>query len=183
MGYAPGSPTWTKGTLSVAEVARDGAVTWHPLPDPRFTGRKPTRLQVRASTAFNGGEGIAHHQGVIYFSTKGDNRVWAYDIAASTLSVHYDAATAANPILTGVDNLTVTCCGDVLVAEDGGDMQVVAILADGTLEPLVQVVGHDKSEITGPAFDPSGTRLYFSSQRAPGGGTTFEVTGPFHLPA
>jgi len=58
----------------------------------------------------------------------------------------------------------------------------VAILKDGTVKPLVQVIGHDRSEITGPAFDPSGTRLYFSSQRAPGGGATFEVTGPFHLP-
>jgi hypothetical protein len=31
--------------------------------------------------------------------------------------------------------------------------------------------------MTGPAFDPSGTRLYFSSQRNPG--RTYEVTGPF----
>jgi secreted PhoX family phosphatase len=79
--------------------------------------------------------------------------------------------------------LTLSCCGDVLVAEDGGDMQVVAILPDGTLKPLLQVTGHSGSEITGPAFDPSGTRLYFSSQRGPSGGVTYEVTGPFHLPA
>jgi hypothetical protein len=74
----------------------------------------------------------------------------------------------------------------VLAAEDGGDLQICAILPDGTVKPLVQVVGHDESEITGPAFDPSGTRLYFSSQRGPlgegGGGTTFEVTGPLHEP-
>jgi uncharacterized protein len=44
-------------------------------------------------------------------------------------------------------------------------------------------VGHEGSEITGPAFDPSGTRLYFSSQRSPTSGTTYEVTGPFHEPA
>ena len=46
---------------------------------------------------------------------------------------------------------------------------------------IVRVVGHKKSEITGPAFDPSGTRLYFSSQRGKNGftGITFEVTGPF----
>ena len=31
------------------------------------------------------------------------------------------------------------------------------------------------TELTGPAFDPSGTRLYFSSQRSPG--VTYEVTG------
>ncbi|MGH7785833.1 MAG: translocation protein TolB, partial [Candidatus Binatia bacterium] len=49
--------------------------------------------------------------------------------------------------------------------------------------PLAQVVGHIGSEIAGPAFDPSGRRLYFSSQRAPygmmSGGITYEVTGPF----
>jgi hypothetical protein len=61
-------------------------------------------------------------------------------------------------------------------------MQVVAVLPDGRVKPLVQVVGHDESEICGPAFDPSGTRLYFSSQRGPGGGWTFEVQGPFHEP-
>jgi len=33
------------------------------------------------------------------------------------------------------------------------------------------------SEVTGPAFSPDYTRLYFSSQRTPG--ETFEVTGPF----
>jgi hypothetical protein len=35
------------------------------------------------------------------------------------------------------------------------------------------------SETTGPSFDPSGTRLYFSSQRAFGFGVVYEVTGPF----
>ncbi len=61
-------------------------------------------------------------------------------------------------------------------------MQVVAILPSGELKPLLQVVGADSSEITGPAFDPSGTRLYFSSQRGGTSGITYEVTGPFHEP-
>ena len=61
-------------------------------------------------------------------------------------------------------------------------MRIVAILPSGELKPLVQIEGQDSSEITGPAFDPSGTRLYFSSQRATGslGGITYEITGPFH---
>jgi hypothetical protein len=33
--------------------------------------------------------------------------------------------------------------------------------------------------VTGVAFDPSGKRLYFSSQRAFGNGALYEVTGPF----
>ena len=63
-------------------------------------------------------------------------------------------------------------------------MQIVAILPDGQLKPLLQVVGHDGSEVTGPAFSPDGTRLYFSSQRgSSGSGMTFEVQGRFHDPA
>jgi hypothetical protein len=37
----------------------------------------------------------------------------------------------------------------------------------------------DISETTGPSFDPSGTRFYFSSQRAGIAGATYEVTGPW----
>ncbi len=171
------------GRLEVAQVT-DGAVTWHEIPDPQFTGSTPVREQVDVATHFRGGEGIWFHAGVVYFSTKGDNNVRAFDVATQRIRVLYDAATSPDPILSGVDNLTVTCCGDVIVAEDGGDMQIVAILPDGTLRPLVQVVGQDGSEIAGPAFDPSGTRLYFSSQR--GGtssrGITYVIEGPFHAP-
>ena len=185
---ADGHPDLAAGTLEVAVVAEGGAVTWVALPDPQLAGGTPTREQVPGATVFEGGEGIWYHQGVVYLATKGDNRVWAYDVEAARMSILYDRAVAADPeALKGVDNLTVSCCGDVLVAEDGGSMQVVAVLPDGTLRPLVQVTGHGGSEITGPAFDPSGTRLYFSSQRgADGGGgigVTYEITGPFHEPA
>jgi secreted PhoX family phosphatase len=172
------------GKLQIAELATDGAVTWHDVPDRLLTEGIPTREQVAASTPFKGGEGIWYFDDTIFFSTKGDNRVWAYSVTQQRLDVLYDAAAAQDPVLTGVDNLTGTCCGDILVAEDGGDMQIVAIRPDGSLKVLAQVVGHDESEITGPAFDPSGTRLYFSSQRGVGsGGITYEVTGPFHLKA
>ncbi len=178
------------GELQVAEVMGDGPegpVTWHTVPDAS-AAETETRLQVPSSTPFNGGEGIWFHQGVIYFSTKGDNRIWAYETDTAVLSIIYDAATSSNPILTGVDNLTVSPTGDIVVAEDGGDLQIVAIIPDDTLVPLVQVVGHDLSEITGPAFDPSLQRLYFSSQRGDNGidllgmsGVTYEVTGPFFI--
>ena len=36
------------------------------------------------------GTGIDHFDGVIYFATKGDDRVWAYDIARSELELVYD---------------------------------------------------------------------------------------------
>ena len=59
--------------------------------------------------------------------------------------------------------------GDVFVAEDGGNLEVVLITPEGDVLPFVRVVepGHEGSEITGPVFSPDGTRLYFSSQRGP----------------
>jgi hypothetical protein len=184
-----GRPNLSAGRLEVAVVASgvEGRVTWQPIDDPSGTVL-PTRLQVPSSTAFNGAEGIWHDAGVLYFATKGDNRVWAYDAQAQVLTLLYDQLTSDNPILSGVDNVTVSPAGDVIVAEDaGGDMQLVGLGATGTPVPILQLVGHDGSELTGPAFDPSGTRLYFSSQRGTSGvpeqGITFEVTGKFFRPA
>ncbi len=81
-----------------------------------------------------------------------------------------------------MDNITGNAAGELLVAEDKGDMQIVAITADKVV-PVLQVVGHNSSEITGPALSPDGSRLYFSSQRGKTGlvedGVTFEITGPF----
>ena len=185
-GMTPlGFPDLTAGRLEIAIVDGEGHVTWAEVPDPTRSGGVDTQSQVAESTAFNGGEGIWFHDEVIYFTTKGDTRVWAYAIDTSMLTVLYDGRAVMDPPLTGVDNLVVSCCGDVLVAEDGGSMQIVTILPDGELVPMLQVVGQDRSEITGPAFDPSGTRLYFSSQRGgeEGRGLTYEITGPFHEPA
>lgn len=179
-------PDLTSGTLEVMQVVSGevGATTWLTVPDPSAAST-PTRDQVPESTAFAGGEGIWFHEGVIYFSTKGDNRVWALETTSDELSLVYDAATSPTPILTGVDNVVVSAGGDVLVAEDGGDLQIVALTPDGQVLPIIQLVGHDDSEITGPAFDPSRQRLYFSSQRGTAGssdaGITFEVTGPFFV--
>ncbi len=174
-----------EGELQVAVVDDSGGVSWLPVPDPLAENGIPTRQQVAEAAQFDGGEGIWWFEGAVYLSTKGDSRIWAYDTQRQTLRILYDRATAPDPdALYGVDNLTVSACGDVLVAEDGGQMRIVAVLPSGELKPLVQIEGQDESEITGPAFDPSGTRLYFSSQRATGtlGGITYEITGPFHAP-
>ena len=178
----------SEGVLEVAQVGGSGGdtmsgpVTWHRVPDPSGADT-PTWQQVPASTAFPGSEGIAIHDGVAFFVTKYDNRVWAYDLRREAIGVIYDDDRYEDPVLTGVDNVAVTPGGTVLVAEDGGDMQLVAVVLGGLVYPILQVVDHIGSEIAGPAFDPSGTRLYFSSQRGPGGssrqGITYEVTGPF----
>jgi hypothetical protein len=170
------------GTLDVAQVVEGRTVRWHAVPDAS-AARVPTARQVALSTPFPGSEGMAWSHGIVYFVTKYDNRVWAYDTAAGTIRVIYDDDSYAEPVLTGVDNVAIAPNGDVLVAEDGGHMQIVALSAAGAVYPILQVVGHRGSEIAGPAFDPSRTRLYFSSQRGPHGemseGITFEVSGPF----
>jgi secreted PhoX family phosphatase len=82
-----------------------------------------------------------------------------------------------------VDNVTVSSAGDILVAEDGAEMRLVVIGPDVKPFELVNILGHRKSEITGPAFSPDGSRLYFSSQSGPAGthqdGRTYEMKGPF----
>ena len=179
-----GFPDLSSGKLEVAEIlpAPQGGVVWHTVLDPDAASL-PTRLQVPESSVFNGGEGVWYHKGTVYFSTKGDDRIWLYGIAEQSISIFYDAGFFSDPVLTGVDNITVSPTGDVLVAEDGGDMQIVALTTGGDILPIVQVTGHSNSEITGPAFSPSGNHLYFSSQRgvtgSAEGGITFEVSGPF----
>jgi secreted PhoX family phosphatase len=137
----------------------------------------PTRFQVPQATRFNGGEGCWYEGGLIHFTTKGNNRVWKLDPATQRLSIVYDLASSANPQLSGVDNVFVAPGGDVFVAEDGGNMEIVALTSSGAVKPVVRLVGTSGSEITGPALSPDGTRLYFSSQRNPG--RTYEVSGPW----
>lgn len=177
-----GLPDLENGRLEIASVRQlDGKsyVIWIPVPDP-LAIEEATRHQLDESTPFNGGEGIAIHEGVVYFTTKGDNRVWAYRSDNQQLDIIYDVQTSSNPILSGVDNVVITPTGDVLVAEDGGNMQIVAITPD--LDPIlvVQIVGQDQSEICGPAFDPSHQRMYFSSQNGVTGrgedGITYEIS-------
>ncbi len=172
-------PDLTAGRLEVAQVSRTGDVRWHPVPDPDAK-KRPTRRQVAASTPFDGGEGAWWHGGTLYFTTKGDDRVWALDCQRNVVAPIYDDDAYDPPPLVGVDNVTVGAQGEVLVAEDNGHMRIVAVPADGHPYPVVQIEGHRGSELCGPAFDPSGRRLYFSSQRGPDGrGVTFELTGPF----
>ncbi|MBW3537485.1 MAG: PhoX family protein, partial [Actinobacteria bacterium] len=181
--YSPARyPDLSEGQLEVLVAGSDtGEVTWAEVPDPSGEAGA-TRHQVPESKRFNGGEGIWYDAGFVYFTTKGDDRVWIYDTTRAKLDILYDAAALDDPPLTGVDNIVVAPSGDVIVAEDGGDMDLVLITPDRVVARLVKVTGQDESELCGPAFDPSGKRLYFSSQRGPaprGPGITYEVTGPF----
>jgi uncharacterized protein len=159
---------------------------WAEVPDPAGISA-PTRRQVAGTRQFNGGEGIWYDSGTVYFSTKGDNRIWAYDTGAGTFSTVYDRAQAGpDAPLSGVDNLTVSRAGEIFVCEDGGNMEICVIEPGGTVAPFLRLTGEAATglpqlgnELAGVVFDPAGKRMYFSAQRAFGLGAIYEVTGPF----
>ncbi|RDD86873.1 alkaline phosphatase PhoX [Streptomyces parvulus] len=179
--------TWgdlSAGTLEVlvAGSATSGPVTWARVPDP--SGATATRNQVSGAKRFNGGEGCYYADDTCWFTTKGDNRVWQYNASAGTIELAYDDSlvTSGTAPLTGVDNVTGSSSGDLFVAEDGGNMEICVITPNDVIAPFLRIDGQSGSEITGPAFSPDGTRLYFSSQRgtsgSSSGGITYEVRGP-----
>ena len=101
------------------------------------------------------------------------------------LTVIYDGVVQGGP-LNSPDNITVHArTGDLFVAEDGADLQLVQFRRQSggawSATPFLQLVGHDGSEVTGPVFSPDGRRLYVTSQRGMDGktGLTYEIRGPF----
>ncbi|WP_432096872.1 alkaline phosphatase PhoX [Streptomyces sp. bgisy100] len=181
--------TWgdlSSGTLQVLKAgsATSGSFSWATVPDPDGSPTV-TRNQVSGAKRFNGGEGCHYANDTVWFTTKGDNRVWQLDLAAGTYQLAYDDSlvVGTDAPLTGVDNITGTSSGDLFVAEDGGTMEICVITPDDVVAPFLRISGQSASEITGPAFSPDGRRLYFSSQRGTSGsssaGITYEVTGPF----
>jgi secreted PhoX family phosphatase len=174
------------GLLEIAVDDGAGGLRFVAVPDPGavFT---PTRQQVPGMRRFDGGEGIWYDGGTVYFSTKGDNRVWAFDTTTGALGTIYDRAATPDAPLSGVDNLTVNPAGEVFVCEDGADMQICVIEPGGTVAPFLQLTGEAAAglpergnELAGVIFDPSHGRMYFAAQRAYGFGAVYEVRGPFH---
>ncbi|NEE13185.1 DUF839 domain-containing protein [Streptomyces sp. SID7499] len=169
--------------VMVAGSAAGGSFTWTDIPDPDGSPTA-TRSQVSGSKSFNGGEGCHYANDTVWFTTKGDNRVWQLNLLDNTYELAYDDSLVNGTApLTGVDNITGTSSGDLFVAEDGGTMDICVITPDDVVASFLRIDGQSASEITGPAFSPDGTRLYFSSQRgtsgSSSGGITYEVTGPF----
>ncbi|HEX2312857.1 MAG TPA: alkaline phosphatase PhoX [Thermomonospora sp.] len=181
--------TWgdlSSGTLQVlrAGTAASGSFTWATVPDPEGSPTA-TRDQVSGAKRFNGGEGCYYADGKVWFTTKGDNRVWQLNLTRNTYELAYDDSLVTNGTapLTGVDNVTGSGYGDLYVAEDGANMEICLITPDDKISVFLRVDGQSSSEICGPAFNPAGDRLYFSSQRgtsgSSSGGITYCVTGPF----
>ncbi len=187
-------PDLSAGVLEIATVGADNSVAWTPLPNPTPADPETgTRGQVPGSTAFDRGEGIWYDAGIVYVATTNDDTVHAYDIASRTISILYRRADTPDSPLQGVDNVTVSRSGDVFVCEDSYDndpdaMDVCMITREGEVARFAKLTGPEhflpdiaESEITGVCFDPSGQRMYFSSQRAAGFGAVYEVSGPFRL--
>ncbi|MFM8847649.1 MAG: alkaline phosphatase PhoX, partial [Actinomycetota bacterium] len=201
-------PDLSAGVLEACIVDADGAVTWGVVSDPSGA-TTPTREQVPGATIFPGNEGCWYHEGKVFFTSKVDHSVHEIDIATQKYSLVWkgdpDGLGTEGAVLSHVDNITVDAgSGDLIVAEDGGNMELCIITPDGVVAPFVRVVGagHELSEMTGPVFSPNRDRLYFSSQRGPStrdlaeiipgfaaidtigavgarAGVTFEITGPF----
>jgi len=168
-----------------AGSATSGSFTWAIVPDPDGSPT-PARRQVSGAKSFNGGEGCHYANNTVWFTTKGDNRVWQLNLSDNTYELAYDD-NLVNPgpaPLTEVDNITGSTFGDLYVAEDGVNMEICLITPDDRIAVFLRINGQGRSEITGPTFIPAGNRLYFSSQRgttgSPSGGITYCVTGPFH---
>lgn len=179
-------PELSSGVLEVAEMDLEGNVTWAPIPVPVpdfSNGDLPTRRQVPTMARFRGGEGIVWdgETDEVFFVTKRDSRVWSYSAGDELIQVVYDGRLDPAGQLSGVDNITMTPKGNLMVAEDGGNMELVIVGRDGRAQAFLRVIGQNRSELAGPAFDPRGLRLYVSSQRGTNGrGITYEISGPFH---
>lgn len=123
-------------------------------------------------------------------ATTADDRIHAYDTATETIEVLYDRLAMAEGVapLKGVDNITVSRAGDLFVCEDHNDsegLDIGILTPDGEVARFLTATGtdHAGSELCGVVFDPSGTRLYLSSQTAlQEAGAVYEVTGPFRAP-
>lgn len=193
-------PDLSAGLLELAVPDGEGKVKWVAVPDPGGGSDNPTRRQVPEAAHFNGGEGTWYDEDIVYFTTKGDERVWTYHVADRSLHVMYDPkAVGPDAPLSGVDNITVSPAGEVYVCEDGRDHDICLITPDfqvtrflkldpvkhsGPLEPS-PLAGN---ETVGVVFSPDGSRMYFGAQRsfAEAGfgprGVVYEVTGPFTRP-
>lgn len=197
-----GRPDWQQGVLQVLavdagiEAARQGPVPIRWV-DAIDDGRPQSQVYFEETTVFQGNEGCWFLEGFVFFSTKSDDNIWAIDTIGGTVESIYNPddgpvgspVDPSEPAMAGVDNISMTLDGEMIVVEDGGDMRAMVLLPDRTTIPLLRLPGDPNvTEVTGPAFSPDGRRLYVANQRAlrnglPAsfgiGGVVYEITMPF----
>jgi uncharacterized protein len=183
----------SEGLLEIATLRKDGFVEWRRVPDP-LARAGPVRDQVKEASHLRRPEGLCvdSRTGIVYLVESSAGRVFAYDSADETYERVYAEQDYRDPILTDPDNAVVSpISGDLFVCEDAGDLDICMITPEGELARFLHLSGAQHgdpttdatSETTGPSFDPSGTRLYFSSQRAYVAGAVYEITGPWRRKA
>lgn len=180
--FTPDAPEdLSAGTLEVAAVVgAEQSVSWIEI-DPLTAGQQ----RAPGSTRFEGGEGCWYDPtpDTVYFTTKGNDRVNAYHVESATYEVLFDSKALPGSPLNGVDNMTVSASGDMFICEDNGNAvkDMVMLTPEGTIASFLQLTGQSGSELTGVAFDPSGKRMYFSSQRGDRIGITYDIAGDFRV--
>ncbi|MES0873503.1 alkaline phosphatase PhoX [Sinimarinibacterium thermocellulolyticum] len=199
---AGGKPDYSQGVLQVLAVdaglaaARRGPtpIRWINAIDD---GRPQYQVYLDEATIFAGNEGVWFLNGFVFFTSKGDDNIWAIDTIGGTIESIYNPEDGPigspvdpnEPKLAGVDNIAMTLDGEMIVVEDGGDMRAMVLLPDRSTIPLLRLPGDPAvTEVTGVAFSPDGRRLYVANQRAlrmgqPAafglGGVVYEITMPF----
>ena len=154
-----------EGALRAASRSANGKVKW-------------VHHNSSAATDFKGPEGICFYEDreAIYFTTKIDNKVWSLSVKDDILVPIYEE----NHPLYGVDNITIDNEGNLYIAEDGGNMQIIKLSLHNNIwrpEVFLQIYNQPISEIAGLAFTPDFKKMYFSSQRGfYGKGITYEVS-------
>ena len=82
----------------------------------------------------------------------------------------YDGLASRSAPLLRVDQMTGSRAGEIFVCEDIAteEIDMGVIDRDRRASRFLSVTGpqHERSELTGVTFDPSGRRMFFSSQRA-----------------
>jgi uncharacterized protein len=145
-------------------------------------------------------EGQVYEDGIVYFTStqgggapeegnhdpsgygNGYGQVWAYDTAASTLTLVYESPD--RDTLDFPDNIT-TRDGHLVICEDGADDNYLRVLRpDGKLwnlawNQLRSRSGGDRTddEFAGSTFSPDGRTLYVNIQAS--NGMTFAIWGPW----
>jgi len=183
----PRPVTWVdvvEAERAQADVRDDLAAAGMPVPGTEFRGGEglwfyavPPELQLVPEA------GEVPTRSLLFFATKGDNRVYAFDPDNQLVQTVFDNQ-RIEPDFDDVDNVTVSPAGDVLVAEDGEAKRLI-VLVPGEDARVLMKIDLPGSEVTGPAFTADGSRLYFSSQRGPnfsgarqGSGATYELRIP-----
>jgi hypothetical protein len=162
------------------------AVVWQPRARPAVDGRHPTRRQVEKSTVLRWRRGhLVPRRAWCTSPPRATTGVGLQRRGLDDLTVLYDAARHARcrrcaGSTTSPSPAAATCSWPKTAAR----CRWWPSCPRGSSSRLSRLWATTTRRCAGPAFDPSGTRLYFSSQRGlstgSGSGWTFEITGPFH---